>query len=588
MFRAFRLRAALAAALLALPSCSHRAQPSPERLLLLPLENQSPDATLDWAAAASPAVFEYDLSTAPRLSTMRADSVASVAGSGADRVLQGYFSAAAGRLSIHATLEDPVAVKTLQTIVREGPVSAGFAPLIDSVAREINPASRAFSTRDPAALEQYGRALLAPDNATKIASLKAAIGHDPKFSTAYQSLAGLLLASGDRVAAAGIAAQGVQTAAAALDKAELSYMAATAQADLPARERALLDIARQSPANLGVLELLGQVHTLERKYRAAIDDYQAVLKLNPRSALACNLTGYLYAYLHDLPNADKSLREYQRLSPPGDPNPIDSMGEVHYLNGDFAKAEQLFREVPGGGELRKAAQARLMTGDRAGADALFAQYLQSIRAGGPGPAALQLAQWEFLSGRKDQAIARLQGLLTLDGGDTASLASSQLAAWRLQAGDRAQAFQLATQARARATSAASLNLSSLCQFLAAPGQQPTPAPYLHGLALVLAGDFAAAIPVLEQLLRESPPASDGEARTLLAWCYRETNRLAAAKPLVDLYPLVFPSADGIFTSLTFPRFLRIRAEVDAADRNTAEAQRLNQLYNEYAGEAKPI
>ena len=84
-------------------------------------------------------------------------------------------------------------------------------------------------------------------------------------------------------------------------------------------------------------------------------------------------------YAHDVAGARAAFEKYQSLVGAADVNPIDSMGEIYFNNGDFASAEKSFLEAQqknpaafaGGRELLKAAEARLMTGDLSGADGLF-------------------------------------------------------------------------------------------------------------------------------------------------------------------------------------------------------------------------
>ena len=251
--------------------------PDAIRLLLLPLENDSSDTSLDWQTPVSSGILEYDLNTVPNWNVFRGDSVRAIADSRANRVLQGYFSLdGPNRLSLHATLEAPLERKTLKLIVREGPAGAGIQPLLDSLAKELNPAARPFSSQDPAALRSYGEALQNPDPAARIRLLDTAATQDPKLSAAGIALAEILLSQGDRPHAAEVASRGASNASDPTDRARLEYLAATARENFPAREKALQTLAKLSPS-ANTFDLLGQVHTSARQFKDAIHDYEAVV-----------------------------------------------------------------------------------------------------------------------------------------------------------------------------------------------------------------------------------------------------------------------------------------------------------------------
>lgn len=565
-------------------SCSRRQSQQEQRILLLPFENQTPKSTLDWAANVSSAVLQYDLNGAPHLATFAGDSIRSVPNSQANQVLQGYFALTRDKLSVHATLEDPASRATVRTIVREGPAAEGILPLLDGVAKELNGAAHPFCTQDQAALQSYGEALGLTDPMARSRLLQAAVGQDPKFSAASIALAEILLGLGDRAQATQAASTGAVSAKNPLDRAQLEYLSATATDNLAGREAALTSLVRQTPANTQALNLLAQFHTVERKYKETIQDYQALTRLEPQNGTALNLLGYAYAYDHDLDNARKTLLKYREVMGPADWNPSDSLGEVHFLFGDFAAAERYFREAhqknpaaSAGRELLKAAQAHLMTGDIAGADRVFQLYVIAHKAAPQDSLEFARGQWEFTSGRRKQALVRLEKLLATERGDSAALVASQLAIWHLQTGDRPGATAFARQAATLATAPNVRNIAAICQFLVARAPTASAFPLMNGMALVLARQFAAAVTPLEKAYSETPPANDGEVRTSLAWAYSESGQPAKAKPLVELFPLLFPSPDTIFTTLAFPRFLALRGAI-------LHSSQMNELFIKLSGD----
>ena len=127
-----------------------------------------------------------------------------------------------------------------------------------------------------------------------------------------------------------------------------------------------------------------------------------------------NELGYAEMYAGALTAATTALDEYRRIRP-SDPNALDSLGDVNFYFGQFAAAEQYYRQAfdkdnafNGGAALMKAAHAHLRTGDTSGADALFNQYLEARRKDNDQLTELRRAEWEFITGRRKRAAERLK------------------------------------------------------------------------------------------------------------------------------------------------------------------------------------
>jgi tetratricopeptide (TPR) repeat protein len=529
-------------------SCSPK-QPADLRLQILPLENLSPQSTQDWQGRLAPFILTSDLSGIPHLI---ADS--RQPDPRANRVLQGYYDVHGDRMSLHATLEDPHRLKTLRVIVRQGPKSAGLLPLIDEVARDLNSGARTFPTRDPASLQSFSDALSAADPGVRLRLFQTATVQNPKFSSAFLALAETRLAQGDRAGAVEAAMQGKKVSTNATELAEFDYLASTARNDLAGREKAMRELVRQTPDDAQAIRTLAEIHALQRRFKEAAADYEAIARLEPDDPVTLNQLAYMDGYAHDLAGARAMIEKYRALVGPNDTNPTDTLGEIYFYNAEFAEAEKAFLQAGGGRELLKAAEAHLMTGDVGGADSLFDKYMGQQQH----PREMERAEWEFLTGRRKQAMARAEKLMATPD-DAGALAAAQLSLWRLQTGDRGSAAKLAEKASAQAVSPATKSLASVCRFLTQTPVRLSQFPNLNAMALILNQQFGDAIPVLEALLAETNPAKDAQVRTLLAWAYVETGNIEKAKPLVELYPLPLPSNEPVFVSLLFPRFLQVRA-----------------------------
>ena len=155
-------------------------------------------------------------------------------------------------------------------------------------------------------------------------------------------------------------------------------------------------------------------------------------------------------YAGDSDGAMSALATYQRLAPES-ANPIDSQGDVAFAFGRFADAEKLYHEAAAkdpafdnSGDLYKAAQARLMTGDVPGADKAFEVYAAARRGANDPLLPFRAAQWLFLSGKHDQAWAALAKLASdpqTKAPQLRSLMLTQMAIWDLQLGRRDRALQ---------------------------------------------------------------------------------------------------------------------------------------------------
>jgi tetratricopeptide (TPR) repeat protein len=580
---------------LSLTACARKNARGVERLAVLPLENLSSEPSLDWAGRAMAAALVYDLAGT---STVYAQSVESPEGAEsfrASRILQGYFFDRNGRVEIRAALLDPRKTITVASFALDGPEQEGPLPLANQLAKRLDTSARVFSTGKAAVFRDYGAALSTPDRASALRGLESAIAADPGFAAASITLGRLLIDSSDRDGARKILTAAMTRHPDRIDQARLEYLAATAESDAGARLKTAERLARLTPADSQVAHELADLLLVQRKFQDAVRYYEAVTRLDPEDAQAWNQLGYGYAYAQNLPAARRALERYQQLLAAEEANPLDSLGEVSYYLGDYAGAEHYFLQAHeknpaefAGGELIKAAQARLMLGDLQAADAIFKRYLGLVQHSQGSLASYQQAQWEFLTGRRQAAISRLEKLVPAVEGEGQALALCQLSVWKLETGDSKTAADLAAQAASTTRSPRLRNLASVCRFLAtmpAPGSGSQAA---DAYARLFERKFAEAAPVLEALYRETSPTSDAQVRTLLAWAYVENGRLKEAEPLLARSPIPLSSGEPLFADLIFPRYLYLHGIVLQKDGKRDDAKRSYQLYLKYAGDLPDI
>jgi Flp pilus assembly protein TadD len=521
-----------------------------EQLAVMPLGNLSSDPQWNWYSRASSAVLEYDLAGSKNIFAQTVDSISAAQSMQASRVLEGYFFDRNGRIGIRATVEDLRTTRAVEHLEIEGPVGGGWLPLANELARRLSSGARRFGTNHENAFRFYGEALEASNAEDTERALESAMQADPGFAASYLDQARLLAATGARDRALQVIQAGERgTQLDSIDRARLQYVAASASLDANARIQALETLTEVTPANATLFADLGNAQFERRNFQEAVRNYQAAALLNPEEPRTWNELGYALAWTRNLNGARQAIQEYEKLAP-DDTNALDSLGEVSFYLGDFESAAKYFQQAAqkNPAELVKAAEALLMTGDLQQANALFAKYV------GPGVergrAAYQMAQWEFLTGRRMKAIEAMEKLVgTLDG-ESQKLACSQLAVWDLETG--------------RSNAPPCGEVSGL-------------------LRLLLAGKFRDALPGLEEGFQKANPSNDGQIRVLLAWALVETGSIDRAAKLIELCPLPLSSGEPMLASLIFPRYFALRAKVFEKQGKPDEAKKNHELFMKYGG-----
>lgn len=570
-----------------LSACARRRAPEVERLAVLPIENLTSDAQVNWRGRAAASVIVYDLAGAKDLYAQQVDSMSSAQAMQASRLLEGFFVQRNGQLAIHASVEDLGSNQTIGTFDVAGPIASGFLPLMNEIAKRLRPDARAFGTTSEDAFRAYGEALSGKNSEAVQQGFRDAMAADPGFAAAYIDDARFLEQTGNRDSAREVAQSGERARLDPIERADLEYVLASARGDALDRMKALEKLGAATPSNAEVFAELAQMRFAHRKFQDAVMQYRAATRLNPDPPEIWNEFGYTLAWSGDLSGAREALNQYQKLAP-NDPNALDSQGEVSYMLGNFKAAVNYFEQAAAKnpGEFVKAAEAELMMGDLHAADAVFARSL------GPGSHVLNagreypIGRWEFLTGRRGQAIARMQKVAADGTGDLPALALCQLAVWNLQLGNRTAAADFANQAAARAQSSQVRGVAGLCRYLASDGDSGSGSKMAQALALVFANRFREAIPLLQSLYADTNPSADAQVRTLLAWAYVEAGSISEAAKLIKVYPLPLSSGDPLFASLIFPQYLQVRATVLESEGKKDEAARERELYVKYAGATK--
>lgn len=88
--------------------------------------------------------------------------------------------------------------------------------------------------------------------------------------------------------------------------------------------------------------LMATIHSIQKKYDRAIEEFNTILRMNPEHLTALNDLGYLYAKMSDYERALDCYRRYAAIKT--DSNMYDSMADIYYDMGNLENALTNFKE----------------------------------------------------------------------------------------------------------------------------------------------------------------------------------------------------------------------------------------------------
>lgn len=408
-------------------ACSRSsAAPANSRVTLVKFDNQSV-AGEKWVALLISAAAMHQLQGGAEIALSLVDDAEGWRSNGSGRFISGHYRRDGERYRIQAFLTDAQSNRLLAKAdglasEQELPQAAGrlWATLLGVPAQEL-PA--------PAAWIDFAKALASQDEASLAGFLEA----QPGFAPAYPVLARQLIARGQPKEAQALA-QAFPAGGDALSKAQLNFtLAASPQARHSALE-ALLVLRPRDPV---LLADLAQGAANLRQWDQAAAHFEVLTRIEPSRVEWWNALGYAQANRLQLDKAVQALTEYRRLAP-NDPNSIDSLGEVHYLNRRFPEAAGYFDEqarrypaFQNGVGWRKAAFAYANAAKLKEADERFEQWMRLISAqASPSAQAFQRALWLARTRRAAPAFALLEREAAGSSGERKTLAGLHAAMLR--------------------------------------------------------------------------------------------------------------------------------------------------------------
>lgn len=252
-----------------------------EKLALLPFDNVTGDASLDWIRNAGPAILADELLGTARVIPFRASSAADAILGGATRLLhctfskRGSSSDAEPALRFEYSFEDVASHKMVEAGVADGAVL--FAA--NTLARKLNPEAKPFSTARPDAVAAWGHG-----------DFERAIAIDPDFGAAWGDWVQQLARAGKPDQAIGAAERALARASlrTPYHKARLQYESAVLRKDAAAQIATLTALSEMAPRDPASWLSLAGVEQMQRDFTAAATYLRKALALQPANAGVMN------------------------------------------------------------------------------------------------------------------------------------------------------------------------------------------------------------------------------------------------------------------------------------------------------------
>lgn len=170
--------------------------------------------------------------------------------------------------------------------------------------------------------------------------LRKAVELDPDFASAHAFLA---IAAGG-VEADKAAARAAELAAdlPAAERLWITSLAAAFRNDIGAARAGYAELVKEAPTSWRAQWAAGNFYSGTGDTAAAVKAFEASIALNPDNGPIYNSLAYLYAFDGDLDKAvEAASKQVELLS--GEPNPLDTKGEIEIMAGKFADAEATFK-----------------------------------------------------------------------------------------------------------------------------------------------------------------------------------------------------------------------------------------------------
>jgi Flp pilus assembly protein TadD len=563
----------------------------PKTVAIVPFENLSGEAALDWFGAAIPPLMARQLEAVEDGRVLTVASSAEAAGRGATHVLSGYFDGAGGvRYSI-------------ESVARRQTIAEGRL-LWERDGKQALPPRLAVAARDALGLKGE----LAPFEIRTERALRAwaegrfeeAVGSDPGCGWCWLAWAEETARTKGPGEAAGIVARSRThfERLPALTQARLELLEATLKRDEGLRRKALEQLVQMGRNEPEILLAMAEAYTRERAFVRAAELLRNAIKGGRRQPELWNTLGYAYAWMGDFAQARQALQQYESLAP-GSANPLDSKGEIELMAGSFQAAVKAFRASFGkdggfnhGAAMEKAALASWLQGDMAAASRTAEEYLEARRRAGDAFAPYHEARWRLLLGQTREARSQFEAVAKSPGAP-AALAAIRLSLWSALEGDGGSSGRWAEAALARLSAQGGGPLRGIAKLLAgtgAAGAQAEDEPLLRrteALRLAARQGPEAGAGGWDRARARSAGGSDSVETEMLAASLAAARRTGdAAKLLGKTWPLLSQTDLALFDFVVLPAAVYSRAEIARHEKRDGDAVKLYDLYLRSMGQRR--
>ena len=272
-----------------LASCHRKEVRKIERVAVLPFENLSGEPALDWVGRAVAGMLAEQATASVTVYPFVAENLRAARLNNANRVVEGYYSSAgAGRVRIHAVIQDLGSVWNIDSMSLATALTEGLPATVDQLARGIDARTRPFGTRNSKAIRSWGESIVAPDAAAKVQALESAIHDDPNFGKPYAELASLYTAMHDEQRANDVLRRAADrlTQFTDLERARVELIAATLHDNTSERREALTALSRLVSTDAQTLRSLGQLEVETRHFTQATYVLKNAVAIEP-TILCC-------------------------------------------------------------------------------------------------------------------------------------------------------------------------------------------------------------------------------------------------------------------------------------------------------------
>ncbi|MGJ5819261.1 hypothetical protein [Paludibaculum fermentans] len=574
------------------------------RVAFLPFENQTGDAALDWPERLIPLAAGRQLATVPNLTPISANNANDAVSLGATHLVYGYFTKTNAGPVVRAFVEDA----RNRAVVVQKDLPAGQARWVDLIpgitAMAVEQLARGAKTtaldlHNDEAARSISAALGATSAQDALAGYEKAVASDPSCGWCWEGLIERRSKSGDvegvlkTVAESRVKGSGMS----GLSRARLDLAQAILTRNLTERADALERITQALPGDPASLLQLSQVYVAIRQFEKAESAAHRAIQVAPLQAELWNNYAYNLAYLGKFKEAKAAIEQYGRLDTVT-ANPLDSLGEIALMGGQFAEAAKAFqasyekdRKYNNGAALEKSALAHWLNGDKPAAKATLQRLFEDREKLSDGWLELSKARWEYLFGQTVQARNRMKAFAAQKGHPVAPFAAAVLALHALADGDNAGAEEAARTARATASTPAQRVYAAVATLALDPESKLVQISdeglrtEARALGLTARGQWKQAAEAWQTLLARQPGGTETPYRELLALCLTQSGQAGQAAPLVSVrWPVLTAEQQLLYDFLIYPNLFYTRAEVSLAAKKPAEAQRDYDLFLQYAGD----